>query len=132
MLLADEPAWEVFLREVAGFLAKDHADPSVANLSERERQILLLAAAAVAFAAAFVAWQRRAAEPLMPMRIFTGHRNYPLAVVLILVVGVVMFTGGLYLPLFQQVVQHASATNSGLLMLPMLAPVVVVSTIAAQ
>lgn len=44
VLLADEPAWEVFVREVAGFLAKDHADPSVANLSERERQILLLAA----------------------------------------------------------------------------------------
>jgi EmrB/QacA subfamily drug resistance transporter len=95
-------------------------------------QILGLIVAAVAFVIAFVAWQRRAAEPLMPMRIFTGHRNYPLAVVLILVVGVIMFTGGLYLPLFQQVVQHASATNSGLLMVPMLAPVVIVSTIAGK
>lgn len=44
VLLADEPAWGVFRREVADFLADDHAPPPVTNLSDRERQILLLAA----------------------------------------------------------------------------------------
>ena len=44
VLLADEPAWGVFLREVAGFLGEDRAVPPVSNLSDRERQILMLAA----------------------------------------------------------------------------------------
>jgi pimeloyl-ACP methyl ester carboxylesterase/DNA-binding CsgD family transcriptional regulator len=44
VLLADEPAWPVFLGEVAGFLAADRATPPVSNLSPREREILLLAA----------------------------------------------------------------------------------------
>lgn len=44
ILLADEPAWPVFLEEVAGFLAEGRHIPPVTNLSERERQILLLAA----------------------------------------------------------------------------------------
>lgn len=51
---------------------------------------------------------------------------------MILAAGVVMFGAGLYLPLFQQSVQGASATNSGLLMLPMMIPVVIVSTIAGK
>lgn len=44
VLLADEPAWAVFRREVADFLADDRAAPPVTHLSEREREILLLAA----------------------------------------------------------------------------------------
>jgi pimeloyl-ACP methyl ester carboxylesterase/DNA-binding CsgD family transcriptional regulator len=44
VLLADEPAWEVFRREVARFLAEDRPAVSATNLSDREREILLLAA----------------------------------------------------------------------------------------
>jgi pimeloyl-ACP methyl ester carboxylesterase/DNA-binding CsgD family transcriptional regulator len=44
VLLADEPAWQVFRREVAEFLAPDRVAVPVDNLSEREREILLLAA----------------------------------------------------------------------------------------
>lgn len=95
-------------------------------------QILALGAVAVIGLAAFVAVEKRAAEPLLPLSVFTNHRNYPLAMVLVLAAGVVMFGAGLYLPLFQQTVQGASATNSGLLMLPMMIPVVIVSTIAGK
>ncbi|MGX1708820.1 MDR family MFS transporter [Streptomyces albidoflavus] len=95
-------------------------------------QILALGAVAVIGLAAFVAVEKRAAELLLPLSVFTNHRNYPLAMVLILAAGVVMFGAGLYLPLFQQTVQGASATNSGLLMLPMMIPVVIVSTIAGK
>lgn len=95
-------------------------------------QILALGAVAVIGLAAFIAMEKRAAEPLLPLSVFTNHRNFPLAMVLILVAGVVMFGVGLYLPLFQQTVQGASATNSGLLMLPMMIPVVIVSTIAGK
>lgn len=82
--------------------------------------------------AAFVVSQRRAADPLLPPRIFTGHRNFPLACAMILVTGVVMFGCALYLPLFQQTVQGASAANSGLLLLPMMVPVVLVSQIGGR
>jgi DNA-binding NarL/FixJ family response regulator len=49
ILLADEPAWQVFLGEVAAFLESDpHAATSskdgVAALSPREREVLILAA----------------------------------------------------------------------------------------
>ncbi|GAA4610448.1 MDR family MFS transporter [Actinoallomurus liliacearum] len=95
-------------------------------------QIVALGVATLVGLAGFIAWQKRATEPLMPLRIFAGHRNFPLALGMILVAGVVMFAGGLYLPLFQQTVQGASATNSGLLMVPMLVPVVIVSTVAGK
>lgn len=95
-------------------------------------QILSPAVAAVAGLAAFVGVEKRVSEPLLPLSVFTGHRNYPLAMVMIVAAGVVVFGAGLYLPLFQQTVQGASATNSGLLMLPMMVPVVIVSTIAGK
>ncbi|WP_353070893.1 MFS transporter [Actinomadura opuntiae] len=95
-------------------------------------QVMALFAAAVAGAAAFVAVEHRTAEPLLPLRIFTGHRNFPLMSALILVSGVAMFGCALYLPLFQQTVQGASASDSGLLLLPLMAPVVVVSQIGGR
>ena len=69
---------------------------------------------------------------MLPPRIFTGHRNFPLAIALITASGVVMFGASLYLPLFQQSVQHASATDSGLLLLPMMVPVVIVSQLGGR
>lgn len=44
VLLADEPAWQVFRGEVARFLAAGRPAPSLAGLSERELEILRLAA----------------------------------------------------------------------------------------
>jgi pimeloyl-ACP methyl ester carboxylesterase/DNA-binding CsgD family transcriptional regulator len=50
ILLADEPAWGVFLREVAAFMEPDRSpganarDDDVATLSSREREVLHLAA----------------------------------------------------------------------------------------
>lgn len=44
VLLADEPAWAVFRAEVAEFLATGRETPSVSTLSDREREILGLAA----------------------------------------------------------------------------------------
>lgn len=95
-------------------------------------QILSLGAAALVGLVLFILVEKRVSEPLLPLSVFTGHHNYPLAMVLVLAAGVVMFGAGLYLPLFQQTVQGASATNSGLLMLPMMIPVVIVSTIAGK
>jgi EmrB/QacA subfamily drug resistance transporter len=95
-------------------------------------QILSLAAASVLLLIAFIASQQRSSEPLLPPRIFTGHRNFPIAAVLLIVAGVAMFGATLYLPLFQQSVQSASATNSGLLLLPMMVGTVAASLIAGK
>ncbi|MBY8843758.1 DHA2 family efflux MFS transporter permease subunit [Streptomyces sp. SP2-10] len=95
-------------------------------------QVLLLWALAVFGAAGFVLVERRAPEPLLPPRVFSGHRNFPLGVGLLAAVGVVMFGSALYLPLFQQTVQGATATDSGLLLLPMMLPVVLASNLAGK
>ncbi|MFE1146258.1 MDR family MFS transporter [Streptomyces albidoflavus] len=95
-------------------------------------QIVSLAVLALALLAAFVATERRAPEPLMPLRIYQGHRNVPLAAVLLTVSGVSLFGATLYLPLYQQVVQSASAADSGLLLLPMMIATLVTSNIAGK
>ncbi|WP_103338098.1 MDR family MFS transporter [Amycolatopsis sp. CA-126428] len=95
-------------------------------------QIIGLAVLALTLLAAFVATERRATEPLMPPRIYSGHRNFPIAAILLTVSGVTVFGATLYLPLYQQVVQAASAANSGLLLLPMMIATLITSSIAGK
>ncbi len=94
-------------------------------------QVLGLIAACVAGLLAFVWSQTRAPEPVLPLSLFR-NRNLSLASLLSLVVGAVMFGSVSFLPLFQQTVQGASAANSGLQLLPMMVPIVVVSQILGR
>jgi MFS family permease len=89
-------------------------------------QILGLAMTALATLTAFIWSQHRATEPVLPPRIFAS-RNMTLASALVAVVGALLFGCSIYLPLFQQTVQHATATDSGLLLLPLLIPMVLAS-----
>ncbi|GII26846.1 MDR family MFS transporter [Planotetraspora mira] len=89
-------------------------------------QILGLAVAAVAGFVAFVIVQRRAAEPIMPLRVFKS-RNFSLSGAVAFISGFAMFGAMGFLPQFQQFVQGASATNSGLLLMPMMIAAMVVS-----
>ncbi|NED06530.1 MFS transporter, partial [Streptomyces sp. SID6648] len=82
-------------------------------------RIMELIGIGVAALVGFVFWQTKAAEPILPLRIFRS-RNFTLMSVIGFIVGFVMFGATLFLPLYQQSVQGASATNSGLLLLPML------------
>ncbi|MEE2612210.1 MAG: MDR family MFS transporter [Acidobacteriota bacterium] len=68
---------------------------------------------------AFIAWESRVAEPMLPLRLF---RNpiFSVSSGLGFLIGGGMFGGIIFLPLFLQVVTGASATNSGLLMLPLM------------
>ncbi|MGW0228360.1 MDR family MFS transporter [Actinopolymorpha singaporensis] len=91
-------------------------------------QILGLAALGVVSAAGFVVAERRAAEPVLPLRLFRD-RNFTAATLMGFLVGFAMFGAVTFLPLFQQTVQGASATNSGLLLLPMMAASLVVSLV---
>ncbi|WP_251056258.1 MDR family MFS transporter [Streptomyces sp. ISL-94] len=94
-------------------------------------EVIGLIAVGVLSIAAFLYAETKAAEPVMPLHIFRS-RNFTLMSVIGFLVGFAMFGGVLYLPLFQQSVQGASATNSGLLLLPMLLSMMVVSLIAGR
>jgi len=91
----------------------------------------MLIAAGVLCLGAFVYWQTRAAEPVVPLHIFRTL-NFSLMTVTAFVMGFVMFGAVLFLPLYQQAVQGASATNSGILLLPMMSAMIVVAMVAGR
>ncbi|MET0132728.1 MAG: MDR family MFS transporter [Kibdelosporangium sp.] len=94
-------------------------------------QILGLAVVAVISLSAFVWVENRVAEPILPLRLFK-IRNFTLASVLAFMSGFAMFGAISFLPQYQQIVQGASATNSGLLLLPMMAGSLVISILLGQ
>ncbi|MYX98191.1 DHA2 family efflux MFS transporter permease subunit [Streptomyces sp. SID486] len=94
-------------------------------------RIMELIGIGVAALIGFVYWQTRAAEPVVPLHIFKS-RNFTLMSVIGFITGFVMFGATLFLPLYQQAVQGASATNSGLLLLPMLGAMLVTSMVAGR
>ncbi|MBB0230098.1 MDR family MFS transporter, partial [Streptomyces calidiresistens] len=79
----------------------------------------------------FVLVERRVAEPLLPLWLF-HNVNFSLVTVIGFLLGFVMFGSMVFLPLYQQTVQGASATNSGLLLLPMLLSMMVVSLLVGR
>ncbi|MDI1456826.1 MFS transporter [Streptomyces sp. ATE26] len=95
------------------------------------REILGLAAGAVAATVLFLAAEHFAAEPLIPLRLFRDS-VFNVTGLVGLVIGVALFGAASYLPTFLQMVDGASATESGLLMLPMMAGIVGASIIGGQ
>ncbi|MER8017910.1 MDR family MFS transporter [Streptomyces griseoluteus] len=94
-------------------------------------RIMELTALGVVSLVGFVFWQTKAAEPVLPLHIFKSL-NFTLMSLIGFVTGFVMFGATLFLPLYQQAVQGASATNSGLLLLPMLGAMLVTSMVAGR
>ncbi|WP_052810144.1 MDR family MFS transporter [Streptomonospora alba] len=82
--------------------------------------IIGLGAGAAAAAALFVVAERYAAEPIIPLRLF-ADREFVLTSLVGITVGIAMFSTVSYLPTFLQMVGGASATESGLRMVPMVA-----------
>ncbi|MGH8927267.1 MAG: MDR family MFS transporter [Acidimicrobiia bacterium] len=81
--------------------------------------IIGLALGGVALLGGFMSWEARAEEPILPLRLFSD-RTFTLTSAAGFIVGLAMFGGIIFLPLFLQIVVGASATNSGLLLLPMM------------
>ncbi|MBN0048107.1 MFS transporter [Streptomyces actuosus] len=94
-------------------------------------RIMELIGIGVAALIGFVFWQTKAAEPVVPLHIFRSG-NFTLMSVIGFITGFAMFGATLFLPLYQQAVQGASATNSGLLLLPMLGAMLVTSMVAGR
>ncbi|MBC9704520.1 MAG: MFS transporter [Enterococcus sp.] len=79
----------------------------------------LIAVCAVS-TAIFILIERYAAEPIIPLSLFKS-RTFTLAATIGLTIGAGTFAAMSYLPTYLQIVNGVSATESGLLMLPMLA-----------
>ncbi|MER5292620.1 MFS transporter [Streptomyces pharetrae] len=95
------------------------------------RVILGLGAGALAATLLFLLAERHAAEPLIPLRLFKDS-VFNVTGLVGLVIGIALFGAASYLPTFLQMVDGASATESGLLMLPMMGGIVGASIVSGQ
>ncbi|MGB3732129.1 MDR family MFS transporter [Microbacterium sp.] len=92
-------------------------------------QIIGLIAGTVIAAVAFVFVELHAPEPVMPLHLFR-ELNFNLMTAAGLAIGVAMFGTLAYIPTYLQMVTGADATQSGLLMIPMMGTVLVSSIIS--
>jgi EmrB/QacA subfamily drug resistance transporter len=90
--------------------------------------LILISAIALA---SFTLLERKAAEPVLPLRLFQ-QRTFVITSAVGLIVGFALFGSVTYFPLFLQVVKGASPTASGMEMLPMMAGMLVTSIGSGQ
>ena len=94
-------------------------------------EIIELAIGTVVASILFVLVERRASEPVIPLRLF-ADRNFVLATIAGLLVSVAMFGAIGYLPTYFQMSVGASATEAGLLMIPMMASLLLTSIVTGS
>ncbi|WP_414629107.1 MFS transporter [Streptomyces xanthochromogenes] len=95
------------------------------------RTILGLAAGAAGTTLLFLVVENFAAEPVIPLRLFRDS-IFNISGLVGAVIGVALFGAASYLPTYLQMVDGASATESGLLVLPMMGGIVGASIISGQ
>jgi EmrB/QacA subfamily drug resistance transporter len=88
--------------------------------------IVALASAGIALLAAFVWWEGRAAEPILPLSLFRSS-IFSISSGMGFAIGMAMFGAIIFIPLFLQLVYGATPTSSGLRMLPLMAGLLVAS-----
>ena len=95
-------------------------------------QIIGLLGAGAALLAGFVLTEHKhAKDPILPLNLFKNS-TFSLSMLIVFLIGIAMFGAILYLPLFAQDVLGRTATNSGVIMTPMVLSLVLVSIIAGQ
>ena len=94
-------------------------------------QIIGLLAFAALAALAFAAVEMRAAEPILPPALFR-HPIFLVSAGVTFLTAMGMFGGIVYLPLFVQGVIGSSATNSGLVIMPMMLSLAITAAIMGQ
>ncbi|HEY3733321.1 MAG TPA: MDR family MFS transporter [Streptosporangiaceae bacterium] len=93
--------------------------------------IIGLAVLTLAATVLFCLAETRAAEPVLPLHVFR-NRNFTLSSAMSFLVGLMLFGALTFLPLYQQTVQHLSATGSGLMLIPMMGGSMVTTILAGQ
>ncbi|MFD5421917.1 DHA2 family efflux MFS transporter permease subunit [Streptomyces sp. NPDC127069] len=94
-------------------------------------RIVGLAVLGAVLLVAFLFVELRAAEPVLPLKLFR-IRTFTLCSVISFIVGFAMFGAMVYLPTFLQVVRGVSPTMSGVHMLPMVLGLLIASTASGQ
>jgi EmrB/QacA subfamily drug resistance transporter len=94
-------------------------------------QVIVAAVVGVVGTAAFVWIDRRAPEPLLPLAMFR-MRTFAVSSVAALGIGGVLFGVTIYVPVFMQGVLQASATSSGVVLIPLSLGWVVAAFISGQ
>lgn len=77
-----------------------------------------LGGAGVLLGLSFIAWEKRAKEPIIPLRLFRND-IFSVSSLLSLLSGAAMFGAMTFIPEYQQIVRGDSAMKSGLLLLPL-------------
>jgi EmrB/QacA subfamily drug resistance transporter len=93
--------------------------------------IISLGVAAIVLLAGFIAQERRVEEPLLPLRLFRDP-IFSVSTVTSFLVGIAMFGAMVFLPLYLQAVKGASATRSGLLVLPLMLGLMSMSVLSGR
>ena len=88
--------------------------------------IIGLLIATVVAVAVFIPVEAKVAEPVMPLKLFKD-RNFNLTTVASLCMGIAMFGAIGYMPTYMQMVLGVSATQAGLLMIPMMGTMLITS-----
>ncbi|WP_020554104.1 MDR family MFS transporter [Embleya scabrispora] len=93
---------------------------------------LVLAVTAVAMLAGFVLVERRAVDPLIPLRLLSRNTIVRVACPLTMVTGCLTLGMSTFLPIYQQIVRGHGPTESGLLLAPMMLSMMVCSTLSGR
>ncbi|KAA6211173.1 MFS transporter [Streptomyces filamentosus] len=96
-----------------------------------DRVIIALGCGAAGTTLLFLVVEHFAPEPLIPLRLFRDS-VFGVTALVGAVVGIALFGAASYLPSFLQMVEGATATESGLLMLPLMGGIVVASVVSGQ
>lgn len=89
-------------------------------------EILTMLAVGILATVAFIWAEGKAAEPILPIALFRNS-VFSMTSAIGFIVGLAMFGAIVFLPLYLQVVQGASATSSGLQLVPMMGGLLVTS-----
>ncbi len=92
---------------------------------------LALGGVGLVLLAVFVWWEGRAAEPILPLRLFRNS-VFRVANTLALITGAVMFGAIIFLPQYLQTVRGVSPTVSGLRLLPLMAGLLLTSIVSGR
>lgn len=93
--------------------------------------IVGLGGLAVLALAGFIAAERRASEPVLPLGLF-ANPVFRITTAISLIVGFALFGALTYLPLFQQVVRGLNPTEAGLQLIPLMAGLLATSVASGQ